>query len=137
VQLALKPDGGEVFVVNSVSNSISEVITGTNDVQGASMMGDNPVSGLVSRDNALLYVGNLHSQNVIVYAINDGKRAGWVHVGDGPLALAFSAAGNLLFVVDSRSGDVAVVRTASSTLFTLLQTGRNPNAIADKSFTVR
>ena len=137
VQLALKPDGGEVFVVNSVSNSISEVITGTNDVQGASMMGDNPVSGLVSRDNALLYVSNLHSQNVIVYSINDGKRAGWVHVGDGPSALAFSAAGNLLFVVDARSGDVAVVRTASSTLFTLLQTGRNPNAIVDKSFTVR
>src|SRR5665213_653673 len=52
VDLALKPDGGEVFVVNSASDSISEVITGTDDVQGAYMMGDNPVSGLVSRDNA-------------------------------------------------------------------------------------
>jgi len=149
VQLALKPDGGEVFVVNSVSNSISEVITGTNDVQGASMMGDNPVSGLVSRDNALLYVGNLHSQNVIVYSIDDGKRVGYFHVGDGPSAMAFSARGHLLFVVDARSGDVAVIRTAalsdnttsgrtaSLPMFTLLQTGRNPNAIVDKSFTVR
>lgn len=136
VQLALKPDGGEVFVVNSLSNSISEVITGTNDVQGAYMMGDNPVSGLVSRDNALLYVANLRSQNVIVYSINDGRRAGWVHVGDGPSAMAFSAAGHLLFVVDARSGDVAVVRTASSSLFafTLLPAGRNPNAIVDKAF---
>ncbi|MGC1461173.1 MAG: beta-propeller fold lactonase family protein [Terracidiphilus sp.] len=144
VQVALKPDGGEIFVVNSLSNSISEVITGNNDVQGAYLMGDNPVSGLVSRDNALLYVGNLRSQTVIVYSINDGRRVAYIHVGDGPSALGFSAEGNLLFVVDARSGDVAVVRTApldgaitrnaSLSVFTLLPTGRNPNAIADKAF---
>jgi YVTN family beta-propeller protein len=134
VELALKPDGGEVFVVNSLSDSISEVITGTDDVQDAYMMGDDPVCGLVSRDNSLLYVGNLRSQNVIAYSINDGKRAGWVHVGDGPSAMAFSAAGHLLFVVDARSGDVTVVRTASLSLFTLLPVGRNPNAIVDKAF---
>ncbi len=62
VHLALKPDGGEVFVSNSLSNSISEVITGTDDVGGAYLMGDEPVHGLVSSDNALLYVANLHSQ---------------------------------------------------------------------------
>ena len=134
VDLALKPDGGEVFVVNSASDSISEVITGTDDVQGAYMMGDDPVGGLVSKDNSLLYVANQRSQNVIVYAINDGRRAGWVRVGDGPSAMAFSAAGHLLFVVDSRSNDVALVRTASMTLFTLIPAGRGPNAVADKSF---
>jgi YVTN family beta-propeller protein len=59
VELALKPDGGEVFVVNRQSDTISEVITRTDDVQGANMMGDAPVSGLVSPDNSLLYVSNL------------------------------------------------------------------------------
>jgi YVTN family beta-propeller protein len=144
VQLALKPDGGEIFVVNSVSNSVSEVFTGRNDVQGANMMGDNPVSGLVSSDNALLYVGNLRTQNVIVYSINDGRRLAYIHVGDGPSAMAFSAGGNLLFVVDAGSNDVAVVRTdsldvaitrtAAISVFTLLPAGRNPNAIVDKAF---
>jgi YVTN family beta-propeller protein len=139
VQLALKPDGGEVFVLNSLSNSISEVITGTNDVLGAYLMGDDPVHGLVSRDNSLLYVGNLHSQEVTVFSIDDGRRipdsqGGSIHVGDGPSALASSAAGHLLFVVDSRSDDVAVVRTSSRSLFTLLPAGRNPNAIVDKAF---
>ncbi len=136
VELALKPDGGEVFVVNSIGNSISEVITGTNDAQGAYMMGDNPVSGLVSNDNSLLYVANFNSQYVGIYAINDGRRLASVHVGDGPSAMAFSAAGHLLFVVDARSGDVAVVRTASRSLFafTLLPAGRAPNAIVDKAF---
>jgi DNA-binding beta-propeller fold protein YncE len=141
VDLALKPDGGEVFVVNSVSDSISEVFTGTNDVQGAYMMGETPVSGLVSSDNSLLYVANQRSQNVIAYAINDGRRAGWVRVGDGPSAMTFSAAGHLLFVVDTRSGDVALVRTAkiraaNEALFTLISVGRGPNAIVDKSFSL-
>jgi len=141
VDLALKPDGGELFAVNSASDSISEVLTGTDDVQGAYMMGDDPVGGLVSKDNSLLYVANQRSQNVIVYAINDGRRAGWVRVGDGPSAMAFSAAGHLLFVVDTRSNDVALVRTAkiaaaNEALFTLISVGRGPNAIVDKSFSL-
>ena len=136
VQLALKPDGGELFVSNSLSNSISEVVTGTDDVGGAYLMGATPVRGIVSGDNSLLYVGNLHSQEVTVYSIDDGKRVDHVHVGDGPSAFAFSAAGHLLFVVDARSGDVAVVRTANRSLFTMLPAGRNPNAIAIKAFKV-
>jgi YVTN family beta-propeller protein len=140
VQLALKPDGGELFVSNSQSNSISEVVTSTDDVGGAYMMGDDPVHGLVSSDNSLLYVANLRSQEVTIYGIDDGKRTGSIHVGDGPSAMAFSKAGHLLFVVDARSGDVAVVRTASCvgtpvcSLFTMLPAGRGPNAIAVKAF---
>ena len=134
VHLALKPDGGEIFVSNSLSDTISEVITGTDDVLGAYLMGDDPVRGIVSADNSLLYVGNRRSQEVTIYSIDDGKRTGAVHVGDGPSALAFSAAGHLLFVVDAGSGDVAVVRTINQSLFTLLPAGRGPNAIAVKAF---
>ena len=136
VHLALKPDGGELFVSNSLSDTISEVATNSNDVGGAYTIGDNPVRGLVSRDNVLLYVANQHSQFVSVYNIDDGKLVGSIHVGDGPSDLAFSANGNLLFAVDSRSGDVAVIRTAFQSLFTLLPAGRNPTAIVDKSFTL-
>ena len=38
------------------------------------MIGDDPVRGLVSRDNSLLYVANFRSQYVTVYSIDDGKR---------------------------------------------------------------
>jgi len=140
VQLALKPDGGELFVLNSLSNSISEVVTNTDDVGGAYLMGAGPVRGLVSADNSLLYVVNSRSQEVTVFSIDDGKRLGGpgIHVGDGPSALAFSSAGHLLFVVDARSGDVAVVRTQSKTpgMFTMLPAGKEPNAIAVKAFRV-
>jgi hypothetical protein len=39
-----------------------------------------------------------------------------------------------LFVADARSGDVAVVRVNSESLFTMLPAGRNPDAIAVKAF---
>lgn len=137
VQLALKPDGGELFVSNSLSNSISEVVTSTDDVGGAYLMGADPVRGLVSADNSLLYVANLHSEYVTVYSTEDGKRIGkGIHVGDGPSALALSAAGHLLFVVDARSNDVAVVRTLNRQMFTMLPAGRGPNAIAVKAFKI-
>jgi YVTN family beta-propeller protein len=133
-QLALKPDGGELFSLNSGSNTISEVITGTNDVNSSILMGDGPARGLVTADNSLMYVSNQHSQEVTIYAIDDGKRRQAIHVGDGPGAMAFSTAGHLLLVADSRSNDVAVVRTSSHSLFNLLQAGRGPNAIAIKAF---
>jgi len=134
VHLALKPDGGELFVSNYDSNTISEVVTSTNDVGGAYLMGSHPVRGLVNADNSLLYVSNFRSQEITVYSIDDGKRVGSIHVGDGPDALALSTGGQLLFAVDARSGDVAVIRTSTRSLFNLLPTGRQPNAIAVKAF---
>jgi len=137
VDLALKPDGGEISVSNSLSNSVSEIYNSTDEVGDTYMIGNTPVRGIISRDNSLLYVANDRSQEVTVYSIDDGKRIGSVSVGDGPAAFAFSSAGHLLFVADRRSADVAVVRTASQSLFTLLPTGSDPNAIVDKSFNVQ
>ena len=137
VDLALKPDGGEIFASNSLSDSVSEIYNTTDEVGDTYMIGNNPVRGIVSRDNSLLYVANLNSQELTVYSIDDGKRIGSVSVGDSPSAMAFSAAGHLLFVADQRSGDVAVVRTSTRSLFTLLPAGRDPNAIVDKAFNVQ
>jgi DNA-binding beta-propeller fold protein YncE len=135
LQLAMKPDGGELFVSNSLSDSISEVDTSKNDVGGAYLIGDDPVRGIVSADNSLLYIADFRSQYVTAYSIDDGKRLiPSIHVGDGPVAMAFSESGLLILVVDNRSGDVAVVRTKTDALFTILPTGRAPNAIAVKSF---
>jgi YVTN family beta-propeller protein len=135
VDLALKPDGGEIFASNSLSDSVSEIYNTTDEVGDTYTIGADPVRGLVSRDNALLYVANQRSQELTVYSIEDGKRLNpAVRVGDGPAAMAFSSAGHLLFVVDRGSGDVAVVRTATQSLFTMLPAAREPNAIAVKAF---
>lgn len=108
---------------------------------GAYAMGDDPVRGLVSQDNSMLYIANFHSQWVTVYAPDDGRRVASIHVGDGPSALALSSNGLFLFVVDTRSGDIAVARTDTisprtdtMSLVTMLPAGRGPNAIVVKSF---
>lgn len=134
--LALKPDGGELFVSNTGSNSISEVVTFSNDVGGTYLIGSMPEFGVVSPDNSLLYESSLQSQEVAVYSIDDGRRKGSIHVGDGPDQLAFSASGYLLFVLDRRSGDVAAIRTDTQSMFTFFSVGRVPVAIADKNFTI-
>jgi YVTN family beta-propeller protein len=146
VHLALKPDGGEIFVSNFDSDSISEIATGTNEVGGAYLVGAHPSCAIVSADNAFLWISNFNADSIGVYSIDDGKLINTVRVGGGPDALAFSANGFLLLAVDARSGDVSVVRTQSyasngavrvGALFTMLPAGQRPNAIAVKEFRVK
>jgi len=146
VHLALKPDGGEIFVSNFDSDSISEIATGTNEVGGAYLVGAHPSRGLVSADNSFLWISNFNADSIGVYSIDDGKLINTVRVGGGPDALAFSSNGFLLLAVDAQSGDVSVVRTQTyaangavrvGSLFTMLPGGEKPNAIAVKSFRVR
>lgn len=146
VHLALKPDGGEIFVSNFDSNTISEINTNTNEVGGAYLVGARPSYGIVGDDDSTLWVSNFNADTIGVYSIDYGKLINTVHVGDSPNALAFSSDGFWLFAVDQDSGDVSVVRTLSYTqhgvpvagqLFTILPAGNHPNAVAVKAFTVK
>jgi YVTN family beta-propeller protein len=142
VHLAMKPDGGELFVSNFGSNSISEISTWTNEVSGTFPIGDRPVRGIVSGDNSTLWVSNFGADSISVYSIDDGHLVTSVRTGSAPDALAFSADEHLLLAADARSGDVAVIRTQgrtsgnSATLFTMLPAGSQPSSVVVKSFTV-
>lgn len=144
--LALKPDGGEIFVSNYGGDTISEIATNANNVGGAYVMGANPLGGVVTADNSILWESNFGDNTVGAYSIDDGTRINTVQVGEGPGPLALASGGFLLLAVDRTAGDVSVLRTVSYTpkgeavtgsLFTVLSAGKDPNAIAVKSFTVR
>jgi YVTN family beta-propeller protein len=144
--LALKPDGGEIFVSNFGSDTISEIDTSTNEVGGAYLVGAHPAYGIVGNDDSTLWVSNFNADTIGVYSIDDGKLVHTVQVGNGPTALAFSSDDFWLFAVDASSGDVTVVRTLAYTpsgapiagqMFTILPAGRNPNSIAIKTFLVK
>lgn len=137
VSLALKPDGGEIFVANYDSGSVSEIDTSTNEVGAAYLVGTHPARGLVSADNSTLYISDFDADSLGVFSVDDAQLVGAARTGDGPDAMAFSTAGHLLFAVDARSGDVAVIRTLAHTLLTLLPAGTRPNEIAIKAFNVR
>ena len=133
--LAMKPDGGEIFVANYGSDSISEIATWTNEVGGTYTIGSKPAWGIVSRDNGTLWVSNSGADSIGMYSIDDGKLEGSVHAGSGPRALAFSADEHLLLAADAHSGDVALIRTQGKdgpALFTILPAGSAPNAVVTK-----
>lgn len=143
VHLALKPDGGEVFVSNFGGDTVSEIATGTDEVGGAYLIGEQPLGGVVSADNSTLWVSNFAANTVAAYSIDDGQLIHTVSVGDGPGPLVLTDDGFLLLALDKRSGDVSVVRTTSYTpkgetvtgsLFTVMPAGKHPNAIAVKAF---
>ena len=147
IHLALKPDGGEIFVCNFDSDSVSEINTSTNEVGGAYLVGAHPAYAIVSADNSLLWISNFNADTIGIYSIDDGTLIKpSLHVGAGPDALAFSSDGFLLLAADAQSGDVSVIRTQSYTasgsirigsLFTMLPAGDNPSDVAIKSFWVK
>ncbi|MGB7136038.1 MAG: YncE family protein [Acidobacteriaceae bacterium] len=148
VHLALKPDGGEIFVENFGGDTVSEIATNADDVGGAYVIGTNPRDGVVTADNSTLWVSNFGANTVAAYSIDDGAyiNGSTVRVGEGPGPLALTDNGFLLLAVDEKSGDVAVLRTLSYTpkgepitgsLFTVMAAGKDPNAIAVKSFNVK
>jgi Uncharacterized conserved protein len=140
VNLAMKPDGGEIFVSNFDSDSISEIDTWNNQVGWTQAIGNKPTHGIVSRDNSSLWVSNFGADSLSLYSIDDGRVVNSVHTGSEPDALAFSADEHLLLAADAHSGDVSVIRTQDKTgptLFTILAAGNSPNAIVTKAFKLK
>ena len=140
VNLAMKPDGGEIFVSNFDSDSISEIDTWNNQVGWTQAIGNKPTHGIVSRDNSSLWVSNFGADSLSLYSIDDGRVSTSVHTGSEPDALAFSADEHLLLAADAHSGDVSVIRTQDKTgptLFTILPAGTSPNAIVTKAFKLK
>ena len=138
--LTLKPDGGEIFTSNAAAGSVTELSTWTNETSNTFPIGDTPADGIISSDNAALWIANTGTDSVSLYSIDDGKLVSSIRTGSGPEALALSedpAGGqNLLLVADKRSGDVALIRTSSKLgpgLLTMLPAGQDPSAIAIKS----
>jgi YVTN family beta-propeller protein len=140
IHLAMKPDGGEIFVSNFDSDSVSEIDASMNEVGTTFPIGSKPVYGIVSRDNSTLWVSNFAADSISIYSIDDGRLVGSVHTGAAPEVLAFSADEHLLLATDAHSGDVSVIRTQGNqgpVLFTILPAGSSPNAIVVKAIKQR
>jgi len=123
-------------VSNRDSDSISEIATQTDEVGSTYAIGNRPAHGVVSADNSALWVSNLGGEAVSLYSIDDGKFLSSLRTGLAPDALAFSADEQLLLAADTRSGDVAVIRTTGRlgpSLFTILPAGGSPAAIVVKA----
>ncbi len=136
VQLAMKPDGGQVFSANFDSDSISTIDTDSDEVTRTDTIADGPVRGVIGSDNSTLWIANFNADSINLWSIDDSNSQGGVRTGRAPDALAFSADEHLLLAADAKSGDVSVIRTQDRNgpeLFTLLPAGAQPNDIVVKA----
>jgi len=137
VQLALKPDTGEIYSSNFGSNSVSEIEVTTNEVGATYTIANKPVFGLISADSSMLWVSNFGADSLNIWDIDNGQLLTSIRTGHAPDALAFSADQHLLLAADAQSGDVAVIRNMDDkngpALFTILPAGASPNAIVVKA----
>lgn len=137
VQLALKPDDGQIFCSNFGSDSISSINTQTNEVTRTDTIANGPVFSVVGADDSTLWISNFGADSINLWSIDDGRMVDSVRTGHAPDTLAFSADEHLLLAADAHSGDVSVIRTTDKTglpsLFTILPAGGSPNDIVVKA----
>ena len=75
-------------------------------------------------------MANAGSDSVSLLDIENRKVLAAVQVGKSPTKLALTADEQYLLVLNSQSNDVAFIRTAQRSLFTMVPVGRGPVDVA-------
>lgn len=132
----LKADGGEAYVLNAGSHTVSAINTWTNEVANQMLVGSRPWRGLLGL-RRMLYVADPGANRVIVVDAEDRQWVGSITVGEEPVALAMVPGEGVLVVVDRGSNDLALIRTRSNSIMTMIAVGLGPTDVAVRLFRAR
>jgi DNA-binding beta-propeller fold protein YncE len=139
-QMLLKPDGGELYVISPDAHGLQAVNTWTHEMGDSMLLGSAPASAIITPDESEMYVADRAAARVIPVDIYNRRLLGRpITVGAYPSHMRFSptergATPPMLLVVDEDSDDLAVIRTRTDSLLTLIPVGPRPQRIAVKTF---
>jgi DNA-binding beta-propeller fold protein YncE len=139
-QMLLKPDGGELYVISPDAHGLQAVNTWTHEMGDTMLLGSAPASAIITPDESELYVADRAAARIIPVDIFNRRILGRpIPVGSYPSHMRFSptergAKPAMLLVVDEASDDLAVIRTRTDSLLTLIPVGPHPQRIAVKMF---
>ena len=139
-QMLLKPDGGELFVISPDAHGLQAINTSTHEVADSMLLGSAPATAIVTPDESEMYVADRAAARVIPVDIYNRRLLGQpIPVGASPSLMRFSptdrgAQPAMLLVIDESSDDLAVIRTRSDSLITLVPVGPHPQRLAVKTF---
>jgi DNA-binding beta-propeller fold protein YncE len=138
-QMLLKPDGGELYVISPDAHGLQAVNTWTHEVGDTVVLGSAPSSGILAPEAAEMYVADRAAGRVVPLDILNRRIARPITVGASPSTMRFSptdpgAQPPMLLVIDESSGDLAVIRTRTDSLITLIPVGSHPQRLATKIF---
>ncbi|MBI3404163.1 MAG: hypothetical protein HY046_01745 [Acidobacteria bacterium] len=108
--------------------------TWTNEVSEQVLLGSAPSQSTMTSDGRYLYVSDSDGGRVIPMEIEFRRVQKPISVGQQPGILRLTPGEDLLLVVNEKSNDLAVVRTYTQSLITLIPVGERPRDLAIKVF---
>jgi len=107
--LAVSPDGRQLYVVCEASDSLVVVDTGTRAVVGEIEVGNLPHGVCLSPAGGTAYVSNRGDDTVSVIDLEAMEVVETIVVGDEPHGVVTDEMGRTLFVANAGSADISVV----------------------------
>lgn len=115
VNLAVSPDGAELYVVCEQSDSVMVVDIETENVVAEITVGRRPHGIAVSPDGERLYVTNRLSDTVSIIDATARRLLAAVEVGDEPHGVVVGRDGRRVFVANTADNSISVVDPAALT----------------------
>jgi len=138
-QMLLKPDGGELYVISPEAHGLQAINTWTHEVADTMLLGFAPASAIISNDAGRMYVADRAAGRVTPVDILNRRVGKPITVGGAPSAMRFVPSDPdtkpaMLLVADEASADLAIVRTRTDSLITLIPIPAEPQRLALKTF---
>jgi len=128
--LALRPDGKELYVTCESSHSVAVIDTLTNQKIAEIPVGRHPIDVAFGPDGARAYVTNWLDDSIAVIDVLNCKVVQTLPVGDEPRGILTDRAGKYLYVCNTSSDSISVVQIPTMREIKRLATSRNPWSLA-------
>ena len=134
----MKADGGQLFITGKGMDAVVVVYPYQTEIAETKLAGRGPGAMAISPSQQLLFAANPEPGDVTVIEMFTHDVIAAVKVGQDPCFVTFTPDGQYALVVNRRSGDLAVIRTAAirqsrskiAPLFTLIPVGSEPVSAA-------
>lgn len=126
LNMALRPDGKELFVACQASDSVIVVDPAARTKIGEIAVGGHPMDVAFAPDGRRAFVSNRLDDSVSVIDVAGRKVVATIAVGDEPHGLLADRSGRHLYVLNTASDNISVIDTESLAPVKHLPAGRFP-----------
>lgn len=132
--LVLVPEEGKLLVPSPESHGLTIIDTWRNEVEQFLLVGFAPSRGVITAGGDTLYLTDAEAGNVIPVQIRFRRAMRPIPAGQRPGVCRMTPGEDLLLVVNEDSNALAVIRTRTLSLITMVSVGSRPTDLAVKVF---
>jgi YVTN family beta-propeller protein len=126
LNMALSPDGKEIYVACEASHTIIVVDTKTKKKIAEIEAGHHPTDVIFSPDGTKAYVSNRLDDTISVIDVSSRKVIATIAVGDEPHGVLTDKSGKYLYVLNTSSDSISVIDTSTLKEVKRLSASRSP-----------